>query len=223
MSTALDPTETAAAESTTDGATARNGPVRIDKSLVELAKLGDHEALQKILRQFIDVREPIEFCEYLGTLGIPPFGLKSFAVLTPRRIGALRIGWFGYVQYQDAPLEYTVSGLIEQPSLLSLYLWLASVTVAVLAADVFAFLVLPPLSGAALAAALLGAFVLSFVWVVTVRLFYALRKCGLLWAVREGLWIYAFTNRGLMNVANRLHRRAIELREQRVRDVRPVA
>jgi hypothetical protein len=41
----------------------------------------------------------------------------------------------------------------------------------------------------------------------------------MLWAVREGLWVYAFTNRGRMNIANRVHREIFELREQRVKAV----
>jgi hypothetical protein len=201
---------------------APSGPVRIDKSLVDLACIGDQEALHTILRQFIDVDERIEWCNYLGTLGIPPFGLKSFAVLTPRRIGSLRIGWFGYVMYQDAPLEYTVSGLVAQPSKFGLYVWLTVNTLAVLIADYLLFAaVVAPLGVLGILALLLSPILLAAVWLGTVRLYYAFNKCGLLWAVREGLWVYAFTNRGRMNVANRLHRTTVELRERRIRDVTP--
>lgn len=198
----------------------RNGPVSIDKSLVDRACLGDEDALQAILRQFIDGDEPIEWCAYLGTLGIQPFGIKSFAVLTARRIGSLRIGWFGHVVYQDAPLEYTVSGLVNQPSKLGLYVWLTINTALVLGLDAWIFAtVVPPLSLlGALAVAVLP-LLLALAWILTVRLYYAFNKCGLLWAVREGLWIYAFTNRGRMNVANRLHRRTLDLREARVRQI----
>src|SRR6187401_2325657 len=73
------------------------GPVRFEKSLVDRACLGDADALATIVRQFIGPAERLETCEYLGTLGIQPFGLKSFLVLTPRRVGALRICWFGFV------------------------------------------------------------------------------------------------------------------------------
>jgi hypothetical protein len=44
----------------------------------------------------------------------------------------------------------------------------------------------------------------------------------LLWAVREGLWVYAFTNRGRMNVANRLYRQIVAVRERRLREVQPI-
>jgi hypothetical protein len=203
------------------------GPVQIDRSLVDRACLGDDAALQMILRQFIDAGEPIDVCEYLGTLGIQPFGQKSFAVLTPKRVGSLRIGWLGYVLYQDAPLEYTVSGIILQPSKLALYIWLAFTTLLVMSADVSVFMrfMAAPGAGNLIAILLLPvmAALLALTWLIVVRLFYAFRKCGMVWAVREGVAVYAFTNRGRMNIANRLHRRIFELREERIRDlpVRP--
>jgi hypothetical protein len=196
--------------------------VRIHKSLVDLACLGDEEALHAILRQFIDTDERIEWCEYLGTLGIQPFGLKSFAVLTARRIGSLRIGWFGHVVYQDAPLEYTVSGLASQPSKLGLYVWLTINSLLVLTADLFSFSAVGALSVLGVLSLLIAPLILALAWLATVRIYYAFNKCGLLWAVREGLWVYVFANRGRMNIANRLHRKTIELRERRVRDVRPM-
>jgi hypothetical protein len=203
--------------------TAQQGSVRIDKSLIDLACMGDQEALQTILHQFIDPEEPIEWCNYLGTLGIQPFGRKSFAVLTPRRIGSLQVGWFGFIQYQDAPLEYTVSGLVIQPSKLGLYLWLTFNTVLILATDYYLFTSLvQPMSTGGIIGLLLMTALLALVWVMTVRLYYAFRKCGLLWAVREGLWVYAFTNRGRMNLANRLYRQIVDVRERRVREVQPL-
>ncbi|MGC4085146.1 MAG: hypothetical protein QM736_24270 [Vicinamibacterales bacterium] len=202
--------------------TTASGPVHIDKSLVDLACLGDRDALTTILRQFIDAGEPIEWCDYLGTLGIQPFGLKSFAVLTPRRIGTLRIGWFGHVMYQDAPLEYTVSGLVAQPSKFGLYVWLAVNTLIVMALDFVVFAALTPFSIVGIVALVLLPVLLAAVWLATVRFYYAFNKCGLLWAVREGLWVYAFTNRGRMNVANRLHRRTVDMRERRIRDLSPL-
>jgi hypothetical protein len=198
------------------------GPVRIDRSLVDRACLGDEDSLHTIVRQFIGTDERIETCEYLGTLGIQPFGLKSFAVVTAKRIGTLRIGWLGYVEYQDAPLEYTVSGLIAQPSKLALYVWLVINTTLMLFADFTIFLALGAWSFGGLLALLVSPLALALVWLITVRLYYAMRKCGMLWAVREGLWVYAFTNRGRMNVANRLYRRIFELRERRVREIAPM-
>jgi hypothetical protein len=79
-----------------------------------------------------------------------------------------------------------------------------------------------PLSVLGVIALLASPIVLAGVWLATVRLYYAFNKCGLLWAVREGLWVYAFTNRGRMNVANRLHRTTIEMRERRIREVSPL-
>ena len=198
---------------------AAEGPVRFEKSLVDRACLGDTEALGSIVRQFIGPSERLDSCEYLGTLCIQPFVLKSFLVLTPRRVGALRIGWFGYVLYQDAPLEYTVSGLIAQPSKLGLYVWTIFNTFIVLSGDFFLFSLVAPWSWLGLVTLALAPVVLAAVWLLTVRIYYALNKCGMLWAVREGLWVYAFTNRGRMNIANRLHRQIFELREQRVREV----
>jgi hypothetical protein len=205
------------------GAPSSSGPVRFEKSLVDRACLGDTEALQTIVRQFIDPPETIEACEYLGTLGIQPFGLKSFLVLTPRRLGALRIGWFGYVLYQDAPLEYTVSGVVAQPSKLGLYLWTFFNTLVILTADFFLFAMAAAISTAlSVLALLLAPLALAAVWLMTVRMYYAINKCGMLWAVREGISVYAFTNRGRMNLANRLHRLIFEMRERRVREVSPV-
>lgn len=200
-----------------------SGPVRFEKSLVDRACLGDADALQTIVRQFIDPPETIVACEYLGTLGIQPFGLKSFLVLTPRRLGALRIGWFGYVLYQDAPLEYTVSGVVAQPSKLGLYLWTFFNTLVILTADFFLFALAAAISTAlSVLALLLAPLALAAVWLMTVRMYYAINKCGMLWAVREGISVYAFTNRGRMNLANRLHRLIFEMRERRVREVSPV-
>jgi hypothetical protein len=215
--------EPSAAGTATPPAPSAAGPVQIDRSLVDRACLGDDEALQMILRQFIDAGEPIDVCEYLGTLGIQPFGQKSFAVLTPKRVGSLRIGWLGYVLYQDAPLEYTVSGIILQPSKLALYIWLAFTTLLVLLMDagVFTYFMQSTGLGNLMAILLLPvmAAVLALTWLIVVRLFYAFRKCGMVWAIREGVAVYAFTNRGRMNIANRLHRRIFELREQRIRDL----
>ena len=200
-----------------------SGPVRFEKSLVDRACLGDADALQTIVRQFIDPPETIVACEYLGTLGIQPFGLKSFLVLTPRRLGALRIGWFGYVLYQDAPLEYTVSGVVAQPSKLGLYLWTFFNTLVILTADFFLFALAAAISTAlSVLALLLAPLALAAVWLMTVRMYYAINKCGMLWAVREGISVYAFTNRGRMNLANRLHRLIFEMRERRAREVSPM-
>lgn len=124
---------------------------------------------------------------------------------------------------QDAPLEYTVSGMIYQPSKLGLYVWLIINTLLVSAGDAFIFTrVVPPLSVLGVVAILVAALLLAFAWAMTVRLYYAFNKCGLLWAVREGLWVYAFANRGRMNVANRLHRVAVQLRERRSRLLSPL-
>jgi hypothetical protein len=193
-----------------------NGPVRLDRSLVDRACLGEEEALHTIVQQFIGTEERIEICEYLGQLGIPPFGLKSFAVVTTKRVGSLRIGWLGYVEYQDAPLEYTVSGLIATGWRCTSG-WRSTPRSSVCRPDVLGrrpWSWLGMLTGAGRA--------LALAWLISTRLYYAFRKCGVLSAVREGLWVYAFTNRGRMNVANRLHRRIFELREQRVRELAPV-
>jgi len=198
------------------------GPVQLDKSLVDRACLGDGMALHAILRQFIGTDEQIEWCDYLGTYGIQPFGRKSFAVLTPRRIGTLQIGWLGFVWYQDAPLEFVVSAAIAQPSKLALYVWLTINTLVVLIGDFLLFGgVIPPLSVLGVAAFLLTGLILAAAWVFTVRLYYSIMKCGLLWAVREGLWVYAFTNRGRMNIANRLFRLAFDQRALRAKEVGP--
>jgi hypothetical protein len=223
MTTTAEPIAPPTPDLTEAKVSAPPAAVNIDKSLVDLACLGDQEALHAILRQFIDPGERIEWCDYLGTLGIQPFGLKSFALLTARRIGTLRIGWFGYVLYQDAPLEYTVSGMVVQPSKFGLYLWLVINTLVLLVADYALFTILVrPMSLLGVATVCVAALVLAVTWVMTVRVYYKLNKCGLLWAVREGLWVYAFANRGRMNVANRLHRLTLDLRERRVRDVSPL-
>lgn len=222
MTTATMPPP-AAETSHAERAQQAGGPVRIDRSLVDRACMGDETALHTIMHQFIEPDERIEWCGYLGVLGIPPFGLKSFAVLTPRRIGSLRIGWLGYVLYQDAPLEYTVSGLIMQPSKLGLYLWITINTILVLAFDAFVWLnIAGPFTPLGISALVVLPMLLALVWLFTVRLYYSFRKCGLLWAVREGLWVYVFTNRSRMNIANRLHRRTLDLREQRIRDLAPL-
>jgi len=223
MSISASLVETHPADATAAPTPTSSGPVQMDRSLVDRACLGDDDALRTILGQFIDADERIEVCEYLGALGIQPFGQKSFAFLTAKRVGSLRIGWLGYVLYQDAPLEYTVSGIILQPSKLALYIWLAVVTLLVLSADFTLFGSITVAFGGAsvlnVLSLLLAPVVLALSWLLTVRMFYAFRKCGMVWAVREGVSVYAFTNRGRMNIANRLHRRFFELREHRIRDL----
>ena len=186
-------------------------------AIVDQAKKGDEQALRTLFGQFIPSAEPVDEAHYLGVMGMLGLGTHSFAALTPQRVATLRIGAFGEVFYQDAPLEYLNSTAVLQPSRLKLYalpaIWVFGWTIFLLMALVglaeglggFGLLILLVVVLALLATPLV------------VKLAYGLVKSGMLLWVREGLAVFVFMDRQRITLANRYYRLLSELRDERVR------
>jgi hypothetical protein len=168
--------------------------VQIQSSILSRAKRHDAEAIATMFGQFLPQDERIYSVEYLGVQGLW-LGTHSFACVTNRRVAALRVKVFGAVQYQDGTLEHVNSGVVHQPSLLLLYLWVVGVSILTLG---IGLLLLP----------------------LTVRLFYRIKKSGLILAVREGIGVYIFCDRKLVMKATELYRTIAALREGRIAEVR---
>src|SRR5207244_1399020 len=61
----------------------------------------------------------------------------------------------------------------------------------------------------------LGLGLLAFV--MTIKLYYRVEKCGLVWWIREGICVYIFTNRGKLTRANHLYRLCCQVRDERLK------
>jgi hypothetical protein len=174
-----------------------SGVIKIEESLLQRAKSNDFAAIEKMFRQFLPEDEKVLAAEYLGVKGIWGFGTFSFACVTNRRVAAIRTGHFGEVWFQDGCMEYINSGVIYQPSKFRLYvLYIVSVLIVVPTLG-FGLLLLP--------------------WAV--NKYYDWSRCGVVFAIREGVNVYLFTDRGRLRVANRLYRMVMQARELRVRDI----
>lgn len=174
-----------------------SGVIKIEESLLQRAKNNDFAAIEKMFRQFLPEDEKVLAAEYLGVKGIWGFGTLSFACVTNRRVAAIKSGLFGEVWFQDGCMEYINSGIIYQPSKFWLYaLYIISFIVVVITFG-FGLVLLP--------------------WVV--NKYHDWSKCGVVFAIREGVNVYLFTDRGRLRVANRLYRMVMQARELRVRDI----
>jgi hypothetical protein len=170
--------------------TRAGGVIKIEQSLMQRAKNNEFAAIAKMFQQFLPEDETILAAEYLGIQGLWGIGTLSFACITNRRVAAIRTGRFGEVTFQDGCLEYINSGVIYQPS----KLWLYVVT-----------------------ALTLGGLIV-FLPVIT-SYYYRIKKCGLVFVIREGVSVYLFTDRDRLNIANRLYRIVMQAREVRVREM----
>lgn len=186
---------------------AADAPV-VGGSLLERAKQDDRDAITTMFRQFLPPDEHPTEAEYVGVLGFWGIGVHSFAAVTTRRVATLRTKILGGVEYQDGALEYVNSGALFQPSRLWLYLYVAG-SLLVFGAAGFSVTPVASLVTLAIGVALLP---------VTVRLYYRIKKSGLLFWVREGKPVYLFVDRKRMRIANRVYRNALALREQRLRE-----
>ena len=213
---------------TADTRTLPGAAIDVDRSLLDRAKDNDLDAITRMFRQFMSPDEEVYFAEYCGLLGFWLFGTHSFACLTNRRLATLQVGAFGRVFYSDGFLEHQNSGAVHQPSLLKLYVWgffAVLFGVLVLAGTlVLANEVVNSLGGllggvAGLLVCALGLGLALLVVMLTVRVYYSLNKCGLVWCIREGFSVFVFTNRGKMNRANHLYRLSCQVRDERLRAV----
>ena len=177
--------------------TKASGVIKIEKSLMQRAKNNEFAAIKKMFQQFLPEDEEVLAAEYLGIKGIWGFGTLSFACVTNRRAAAIRTGHFGEVIFQDGCMEYINSGVIYQPS--KLWLYVLYVVVALLAIPTFGIILL----------------LLPFI----IKIYYNLNKCGVVFAIREGVNVYMFTDRDRLIIANRLYRMVMQAREIRVREI----
>jgi hypothetical protein len=182
-------------------------PGQTGTSLLARAKADDQQALSTMFAQFLPSGEQVVSSNYLGVLGFWGIGTHSFAAVTARRIASLRISLLGGVEYQDGSLEYINSAAVFQPSKITLYLYAAAVSLVFFA---IGFGIHPAVSVVML---LLSLLLLPF----TVRIYYRLKKSGLVLWVREGLTVYTFIDRKRMRVSNQLYRQALDLREERLK------
>lgn len=164
-------------------------------SLLSRAKSNETAAITRMFQQFIPADEEILFAEYLGREGMFGIGQYSFGCLTNRRIASIRVKTFGEVLYQDGFLEYLNSSIVYQPSELLLYVIIVCMVL----------LALPTLG--------LSLLLLPFAG----RIFYAFKKSGVVFVVKEGVSVYLFTNRNLLVRANTLARRVTRLRDDRIK------
>lgn len=166
---------------------------RIDASLLKRATQNDSQAIATMFRQFLG-DEKLVFGEYLGVEGLWGFGTHSFGGLTDKRIVSLRVGFLSEVIYRDALLQFVNSGAVYQPSKLMLYVGTAIAVLLGLILTVATF-------G-------LGLLLMPFLFLMAVRGYYRLNKCGALWWVQEGMPLYVFANRSRLVRANELYRLA---------------
>lgn len=174
-----------------------SGSLTIEASLLSRAKSNDTKAVTTMFSQFIPVDEEVLFAEYLGVQGLWWVGRHSFGCLTNRRVCSIMVGPWGEVVYQDAVLEDNNSGVIYQPGLLGLYL---TSLIFILFALIFT----------------LGILLVLFPYVV--QYYYRVNKCGLVWAIKEGVSVYIFTNRNKLSRANSLYRLASSQRTKLLKD-----
>ncbi len=164
--------------------------ITIASNVLHQAKQNNHDALTTMFQQFLGTDEEIKFAEYMGQHGFLISVTHSFACLTDKRIISLKVGSFGEVLYQDAFIEDLNSGAIYQPSVLWLYVISAIIVL-------FTFGI--------------GILLIPFI----VKWYYKIKKCGLVFVIKEGLSVYIFVNRNRMSRSNALWRLASEIREGR--------
>ena len=140
-----------------------------------------------MFQSFMGDDETIISVEYLGKYGVF-FKTKSFVCITDKKVASLEYGPFGKIMYSDAFIEEINSGIIFQPSVLSLYI-----------------------IGIILCCTVVGILLLN-TWI---KFYYKINKSGMVWCVREGVNIYAFANRSKIYLVNDLWRKASYLRGQR--------
>jgi hypothetical protein len=209
------------------------GSIKIDRRILGRAIDNDPDALSLMFHQFIPPNEDIRFAEFLGVQGLWGVGKRCFACVTDKRIASLQVGAFKEVFYQDGYLEHTNSGIIYQPSKLLMYVFMVVATIISLFMSMsfysLIYSVIYPRRSVfveegfwlpLIIAVVVISILLPFGWVLAAQIYYRVVKCGLVWVVREGVSIYAFTNRNKLVRANHLYRICTELRDERIRQIR---
>jgi hypothetical protein len=191
--------------------------IKIRPSLIKEASQNKTDAIITMFRQFIPENEEICFAQYLGIQGLWGFGDREFACLTDRRVADITVARFGKVTYQDGYLEHINSTFIYQPSKIGIYLIIGFMGLIILSfclgilltPELFILLKLLFI----LLILGLGAVILPFI----IQTYYRFNKSGIVIAVRGGLPVYIFTNRGLLTRANELLRQLSISREHRIK------
>jgi len=192
------------------------GSIRIESSVLRLAKQGDVQATAMMFKQFVPEDENVYFAEYLGVEGFWGMGTHSFGCLTDRRVASIRVGAFGEVIYQDGYIDYVNSGVVYQPSKFMLYLAIIICTVVACASAVGIVVGIVENITQIIVSGIIWFLVSLIALPISVKVFYRLKKCGVVFWIREGICVYVFTNRGRLVKANRLYRNLTQLREQRI-------
>ncbi len=186
--------------STRDPEVSGESPIQFAPSVLSRAKGGEKDAIEEMFKRFISSGEAVKIVEYLGSQGMWGMGTHSFVCLTNRRIASLRVGAFGEIVYQDGFLEFLNGVYVYQPSRLSLYFW----------GFVLVLLAIPTWGLALL------------LFPVVVQTYYRFKKCGLVFVIREGVSVYVFTNRKLLERANMVCRATMALRDECLKLLAPV-
>src|SRR5258708_34616604 len=154
------------------------GSIKIESSVLRMAKQGDVQATAMMFKQFVPEDESVYFAEYLGVEGFWGFGTHSFGCLTDRRVASIRVGSFGEVVYQDGYIDYVNSGVVYQPSKLMLYLAVIVFSLAAVASAAGTVVVL--IQGPQqVAVTTILFFLASLIAIpISVKVFYRLKKCG---------------------------------------------
>lgn len=179
----------------------RAGTIKFARSVLARAERGEKDAILEMFKRFVSEGEDVSAAEYLGVQGMWGIGTRSFGCLTSRRVASLRVGAFGQIVYQDGFLEFLNSVYVYQPSRLGLYIW--GLLLVVLAIPTFGLALL--------------------LFPLMVRTYYRFNKCGLVFVIREGVSVYMFTNRKLLERANAMYRATVQLREKRLKEPFPAA
>ncbi|MCB9845527.1 MAG: hypothetical protein H6811_06045 [Phycisphaeraceae bacterium] len=163
-------------------------------SLIRRSVDGDKKATAQLFRQFVPPDEQIYFAEYLGVQGFFGLGQLSFGCVTERRVASLRIGALDGLIYQDGFLADVNSGVIFLPSELPLRILMVFVLLFSLVSLGLPLLILPVLP----------------------RWYYRIKKCGVVFWIREGVMVYMFSNRGKFAKVRDGYRMCSALREKRI-------
>jgi len=197
--------------------------IAIASNVLQQAKQNNQDALKTMFQQFLGTDEEIKFAEYMGQHGILISVTHSFACLTNKKIISLKVGSFGQVLYQDAFTEDLNSGAIYQPSLLGLYILFAIVFIFSypIVGMIISFSVMtifPSYMESNIVMVISNIFIFGIIILLlqfTVKWYYKIKKCGIVFIIKEGLSVYIFVNRNRMSRANALWRLASEIREER--------
>jgi len=197
------------------------GSIKIQESLLEQAVKEDLQALILLFKQFIPEDEQCYFLQYLGRIGFLWFSVHSFACLTNRRVATIRIGRFGEVVYQDGFLELINSSATLRSSKLGLYLYVL-VQIIIFSPWSYSNLInillniTPPIFINILISVLMSVLLIP----LSVRWYYQVFKCGLVFHLEKGTSVYIFTNHRFLKRVNVLSRHVTACREAQLKVVK---